>query len=68
MTSGAEDFNAFEWFPTGTLPWLLFLAVGVITALVVFDVLKSPARSPWIGSCSGARGSWASCCSSSGSS
>jgi len=39
---GSEDFNAFEWFPTGTLPWLLFLAVGVITALVVFDVLKSP--------------------------
>lgn len=38
---GSDDVNAFEWFPTGTLPWLLFIAVGIITALVVFGVLKS---------------------------
>ncbi len=34
--------NAFEWFPTGTLPWLLFIAVGVLTALIAFRVIESP--------------------------
>src|SRR5690606_1004082 len=42
---GASGDNAFDTFFTGTIPWLLIVASGVITFLVAGDVLK--AKVPW---------------------
>ncbi len=38
--------NAFDFFWTGTLPWILVIAVGVITFLLASGMLKS-GSAPW---------------------
>ena len=38
--------NVFDFFWTGTLPWLLIMAVGTLTVLLALKVL-SPSQAPW---------------------
>ena len=41
-----DSGNAFDFFWTGTIPWLLLIGSAVITALVVMDTLKKD-QAPW---------------------
>ncbi len=47
--SGFEGgaFSGSDFFFTGTVPWLLLVAIGVLTALMVLDVVKLPRTVPW---------------------
>jgi hypothetical protein len=38
--------NVFDFFWTGTLPWLLVLATGVLTVLLLQGIIK-PGKLPW---------------------
>ncbi len=38
--------NVFDFFWTGTIPWILLIAAAVITVLLVMDVLKRD-QAPW---------------------
>ena len=38
--------NVFDFFWTGTLPWILVIATGVITFLLVQGMMK-PGTLPW---------------------
>jgi hypothetical protein len=42
----SQSFNAFEFFWTGTLPWLLVIAAAVITVLVTLEVVRRD-QLPW---------------------
>lgn len=37
---GTDSFNVFHFFWTGTLPWILIMLTGVVTVLLVLDILK----------------------------
>ena len=41
-----SDGNVFDFFWTGTLPWILVVATAVITVLLLLEVLK-PGNIPW---------------------
>ncbi|MDO8365048.1 MAG: hypothetical protein Q7V88_19315 [Actinomycetota bacterium] len=43
---GGDGGNVFDFFWTGTLPWILILATGVITVLLVTGTMK-PGSLPW---------------------
>jgi len=43
---GADGGNVFDFFFTGTVPWILVLATGVITFLIVNGTMK-PGGLPW---------------------
>ena len=43
---GSLSYSGSEYFFTGTLPWLLLLAIGVFTVLAVLDIFKLPASVP----------------------
>lgn len=43
---GAPNFNAFDWFLTGTVPWILIIGAGVIAFLSAGGVIK-PGGPPW---------------------
>jgi hypothetical protein len=38
--------NAFDFFFTGTVPWLIFVAIGVLTFLAAADIFKLPETFP----------------------
>jgi hypothetical protein len=38
--------NVFDFFWTGTIPWILLIAAAVVTVLLVLDVLKRD-QAPW---------------------
>lgn len=38
--------NVFDFFWTGTIPWLLIIGVGTITVLLALKVLR-PTQAPW---------------------
>jgi hypothetical protein len=42
----AAGGNVFDFFWTGTLPWLLVLATGVLTVLLLQGIIK-PGKLPW---------------------
>lgn len=42
----ASDGNVFDFFWTGTLPWILVIATGVITVLLINGAMKKGAA-PW---------------------
>jgi hypothetical protein len=42
----SDSANAFEWFLQGTLPWLIFIAIAVVTALIALGKLSIPATTP----------------------
>jgi len=46
ITGFSDGANAFEWFFTGTLPWLIFTAIGVLAFLAAAGVFKLPPRVP----------------------
>ena len=39
-------FNAFDYFFTGTIPWLLLVAIGVLTFLAAAGIFRLPASFP----------------------
>jgi hypothetical protein len=41
-----SGFNVFHFFLTGTIPWLLVIATGVITFLLAMGMMK-PGKVPW---------------------
>ena len=41
-----SGFNVFHFFFTGTVPWILVMATGVITFLMVTGTMK-PGKLPW---------------------
>lgn len=43
---GGAGGNVFDFFWTGTLPWILILATGIITFLMVTGTMK-PGSLPW---------------------
>jgi len=43
---GDIGFNAFEFFWTGTLPWIILVGVGVLTFLLVQGIVKR-GDTPW---------------------
>jgi hypothetical protein len=42
----ASGANAFDFFFTGTIPWILIVGTGVVAALLALDVIKSDSA-PW---------------------
>lgn len=44
---GAPTFNAFDWFVTGTIPWILIIGTGVIAFLRAGDIIKPAPKPPW---------------------
>ncbi len=42
----SDDANVFDFFWTGTLPWILVIATGVLSALLVMGTLKKD-MAPW---------------------
>ena len=42
----ADDGTAFDFFFTGTVPWILVVATGVLTVLLVMGTLKKD-MAPW---------------------
>ena len=45
-TVGGLDWNAFDFFFTGTIPWLLIVAIGVLAFLGAAGIFKLPASLP----------------------
>lgn len=43
---GAPTFNAFDWFVRGAIPWILFVAVGVIAFLLAGGMIQRSGV-PW---------------------
>jgi hypothetical protein len=43
---GYGGANAFDFFFTGTVPWLLLVGAAVVTVLLVLDVIKA-GSAPW---------------------
>src|SRR5215203_4487903 len=43
---GDSGFNVFHFFFTGTIPWILVIATGVITLLLAMGTMK-PGNVPW---------------------
>lgn len=43
---GGDSGNVFDFFWTGTLPWILVIATGVITFLLATGTMK-PGNAPW---------------------
>jgi hypothetical protein len=43
---GLIHFNVFHFFWTGTVPWMLLMLTGAITALLALDIMK-PGKLPW---------------------
>ncbi len=41
------DINAFDLTFTGLFPWILLVAIGVLTFLAVTGIFKLPASMPW---------------------
>ena len=41
-----SGFNVFHFFFTGTVPWILVIATGVITFLLAMGMMK-PGKAPW---------------------
>ena len=41
-----SDGNAFDFFLTGTVPWILVIGAAVVTFLLAGGVIK-PSRTPW---------------------
>jgi hypothetical protein len=42
----SDSGNAFDWFFTGTLPWLIFTAIAVLTVLAATGKFTPPAHLP----------------------
>ena len=42
----SDSVSGSEYFFTGTLPWLLIVAIGVLTILAALDVFKLPSTFP----------------------
>lgn len=42
----SSSVNAFDLFFTATVPWLIFVAIGVLTFLAVAEIFKLPASFP----------------------
>ncbi|MEO6126198.1 MAG: hypothetical protein ABIR32_21065 [Ilumatobacteraceae bacterium] len=43
---GGGSFSGSDFFFTGTLPWILLVAIGVLTVLAALDVFKLPSTLP----------------------
>ncbi len=43
---GSVSVNAFEFFFTGIIPWLIFVAIAVLTFLKVAEIFKLPETFP----------------------
>lgn len=42
----AGDVSGSDYFLTGTVPWLILVAIGVLTVLAALDIFKLPASFP----------------------
>lgn len=42
----SESVNAFEFFFTGIIPWLIFVAIGVLSFLAAAGIFKLPENLP----------------------
>ena len=45
-TFGGASFKAFDFFFTGTIPWILLVAIGVLTFLAAAGIFKLPSSLP----------------------
>jgi hypothetical protein len=45
--ASATDGNAFDFFLTGTIPWILIVGAGVVTFLLAAGVIKDAGNVPW---------------------
>ncbi len=43
---GSASFTAFDFFFTGTIPWLVIVAIGVLTFLAAAGIFKLPESFP----------------------